>query len=300
MKFSINRKYTQAMEKATRKAKKFSRLYACDPGAMLEMEWEENTMQFRYSAVGESREAIYTLKDIKRCEVSSGGCLLLFRDKKYVFLPVTDAEENDSELIDFCEMLHEELDGLHFFVIQRLSVAQDKETGKRMRIGFSKSDSPIGMIVMAVLSALLATVFVTQSADYEILERSQCSAYTGLYASYSADSNDYVDVHLTNKEYYTVHYANASDDFLEKLDALEKGAYLEILENPKAMYVVEILADGQEILNFDTAQTAMLQAETGFVYLGIALYIGAAYLLGYGIYQLIKEKREEKAYGNFV
>jgi len=62
--------------------------------------------------------------------------------------------------------------------------------------------------------------------------------------------------------------------------------------NPNVDYVVEIKTEEQEILNFESAQAAMLREATGFMWPGIVMYCGAAYLFVYGIYVFIKERRD--------
>lgn len=160
MKLVIDKEYERSLKKIVNRTKKYDSLFDYSIGATLGCDPDDNQVRIWYSTAYETKQETYSLKDIKRCEVHANGCLLLFRDRKFVFLPVTNDEDNDVALLEMCEFLESELDGLHFFVIARLSFLVDEKTGKRVRIGFSLSDSPTYIIIMSILAVALATVFV--------------------------------------------------------------------------------------------------------------------------------------------
>jgi hypothetical protein len=292
MKLLIDKEYLNSLNKIAARTKKHNRLYDYSLGATLSCDTDGNQLHIWYSTKHETKQAVYSIKDIKRCEVHANGCLILFRDRKFVFLPVTNDEDNDSDLLILCEFLESELDGLHFFVISRLNYLVDEKTGKRARIGFSLSDSPTYIIIISLLAVVMATVFVNMKNDFAVVKRSECHVFTGTFDSYDQDHKCYIELYFTGDEMLEVHHSCGSEALFDKLDALEKGDQVAVLVNPNVDYVVEIKTEEQEILNFEKSQELMLKDATGFMWLGIAVYCGAAYLFVYGIYMFIKERKD--------
>jgi len=292
MKILIDKEYENTLKKMANRTKKYDSVFAFDLGAALGCKLDEHNLRLWYATGYDTKQAVYSFKDIKRCEVHANGCLLLFRDRKFVFLPVTNDEDNDIDLLEICGSLECELDGLHFFVISRLSFLVDDNTGKRIRIGFSLSDSPVIVIIMSIVAIAMATFFVTMKNDFAFVERTECLAYTGTFEAYKQDHQDYIDLYFVDDEVLTVHHACGSDAFFDKLDALEKGERVAVLVNPNVDFVVEIKTDTQEVLNFGSAQKAMKNEAITFMWMGIVLYCGAAYLFVYGIYEFIKERKD--------
>ena len=91
-----------------------------------------------------------------------------------------------------------------------------------------------------------------------------------------------------------IHQAAGSMKVCENLEMLKKGDKLYVLINPNVDYVVEIKTDSVEILNLNSAQKAMYREAIAFMWLGFFIYGGAVFMIGYGVYQIIKERKEDR------
>ena len=100
MKIKIDGQYRENIDRLSRRLKKSVCLFDMDKTLELGFSLEEDHMRIWYSTQYETDIITYSYKSLKRCEVHTNGYLLIFKDKKFVFLPVTDDEENDMELLD--------------------------------------------------------------------------------------------------------------------------------------------------------------------------------------------------------
>lgn len=295
MQFVVDKRYIDHLEKMARKAKKYLCVCACEEGTTVTVELEDKQLRIGCRSKRETTQTTYTLRDIKRCQVYADGCLMLFKDQKMLLLPVTDDEEQEARLVELCGSLEHRLGGLRFVVIDRPDVLADEENGERARVGFSPADSPLAMIVMGILAILMATVFVHMKGDYAPVARGDCTVYAGEFDTYVVDSQEYIELYFADEEMFWVHQACGTQDFLEKLDTVKAGTPMELVVNPQVDYVVEVTADGRELLNFEGAQEAMQREATGFMWIGIVVYAAAVFLIVYGVYTLIREKKARKA-----
>lgn len=297
MRIEIGKQYKESVKKIGKKLKTHTHLFDCDSTLMFgfELEVEDKQMRIWYSTENETKTIIYSYASLKRCEVCSNGYILTFSDKYFLYLPVTRNEKNNIELFDIGEVFNREYDGFHFVVTERLSIPMDEGDGsKKIRVGFSLSDSPIAMIILALLSVIMATFFVTMKEDYAFVDSTVCDSYNGFFEEYDEDSKGYVELHFEDGEVLTVHQACGSEKFFERLETVEKGEKIYALINPNVDFVVEINTEDSEILNIEMAQNAMLREATGFMWLGIFVYCAAAFLIVYGLYKWIKERKQDR------
>ena len=189
---------------------------------------------------------------------------------------------------------HSNYSALRFIVKQRLCLpTESHRTGKR-RISFDKDDSPMYVIGISVLCVLISIVFITMPNRYKSITREEAQQYEGAYSSHNQDGQDYVDIIFEDETELTIHQCCAYGEILDGLKSLHKGEKLYVLINPTTDYIVELKTESKEILNFDDSQRLMLFEAKAFMWLGIVLDAISVILTAYGIYQLTKERKEDK------
>ncbi len=160
------------------------------------------------------------------------------------------------------------------------------------------SDKAKSYIILSVVSLLMAIVFINVNSCNAPIETSEAVVYTGTFDYYEEyttgrGGTDYLDLYFSNGEKYTVHHTCVSDDLMYRLTTLD-GDKLTISVNPNHGYVVELLANGQEILNFDDAQSKIKNEGIGFMLLGIVFAVFALLMFGHGIIMLVKSRKKMK------
>ncbi len=295
MKFSIDIRYKENVEAlAKKKLKKYQCLFDLNTTQRGGFELEEESMRVWYMIDGNVTTHKYDYKELKHCVVRSNGYIIIFKDKKYIFLPVTNNEKENNELLEIGEYFQENHSAIRFIVEQRLCLPSEENKKGKRRVNFDKYDSPWGMIAIAVLCALMSIVFITMPNRYQPISRDEAEIYEGVYDSYEIGSKDYVYIHFEDKTELDIHECCASRELLDSLDELEKGEKLYSLINTDLGYIIELKTESTELLNFDDTQAQMLRNAKWFMWLGIVVDAGGVYLLGYGIYQLLRERKEDE------
>lgn len=295
MKFSIDIKYRESIEALSKKKlKKYQCLFDINITQRAGFELEEEFMRIWYMVDGNTTTLKYEYNQLKHCVVFSNGYAIIFKDKKYVFLPVTNNEKSNNELMEIGMWFKNEYSAIRFIVHQRLRLPSDNHKNGKKRVSFDKSDSPYALITIAILGALASIIFIKMPNDYKPIERENAVVYEGIYESYYTDSKDYIEITFKDEKEYTIHECLRSREVYDKLDTLSEGEKLYVLENPEIGYIIELRTDKEEIINFDTSQAKMLKNAKFFMWMGICVDIAGVFLLAYGIYQLIAERKEDK------
>ena len=110
---------------------------------------------------------------------------------------------------------------------------------------------------------------------------------TGTYQSYHIRSGDEGLVREKSGKEITVCFSDIENKFVdsscntdalrEKLRSVTPGTKVEMLIRPNSPTIIEMRADGTEILSFEDASRAMASSSAGFMLLGILMYAIAAY-----------------------
>ena len=77
---------------------------------------------------------------------------------------------------------------------------------------------------------------------------------------------------------------------LSRLEELRPGQTLEVWQHPNSHTVLALSADGEEILNYQRAQSALRKGNIGCLILGIFLYLTAA-LAAFGLFVTIRHRK---------
>ena len=154
-------------------------------------------------------------------------------------------------------------------------------------------------ILLVIVGLLLGTFFTVGMGYWNAdVDPDEALAVTATYQGYDIDHSKRssgfprkriaeVDLQFTDHEELSIDGSCADADLLASLDALQKGATLDLLVHPNGFdMILSITADGETLLAFEDATKHLTVERWGFSALGILCYIGASV----GAYYLIKRK----------
>ena len=295
MNISVNSAYISRVAELNLKFKKYTPLFDCDNTHRFGFKFDEDVFSIWYKSPNGRQTVTYPESALRRCEVRHDGYLLLFKDKHFLFLPITGIADNDEYLLALGELFSNRYSGFRFVVIDRPLLKDPEEPySPKTPVSFDLSDSPAVIIFTALLAVIIATVFITMRASYEPIAAVECTVYSGIYQRHFEDSKGYIDLYFEDGSVFYIHLACSSSDLCERLDTLVAGQRLDLRINPNVEYVVEIQSGDILILDMDTAQDAMLQEANAFMWLGIVVCVMAAYLVIYGVYKWRKERKHRR------
>ncbi len=295
LRYNIDRTYKESLSCYEKKLSKYENLLTSDT-IEYSVEFENKTFKIWYRSNVMTQRCEYTKKEVKQFNIFSKGCLIIFKDKKYIFIPATDNDDKNEFLIDFCEEVRKTLGDLKIGTAQRLALP-DGEGGK-YHVGSNMFDSPITFIIVALLSAVVGYVFFIGGDDYKDVTREDCIEYTGVVANIDNpswyDDDDFCDLEFEDGELYTVEGKVISEDVKQALKTISAGDTVTLLFYEEQASVMEVTNEGETILPFEWAYKQYNLDAVVFYWMGIGIWAGDIFLLGYGISGIIREKKEKE------
>ena len=155
-------------------------------------------------------------------------------------------------------------------------------------------DSPIAIVVVAVLAMLLGIVFAVSEVANKPISREEAIAYSGTFDHYDATWENYREICFEDGSAYDVYAHTETQEFREMMESLKKGTKLYILVNPNNELVAEIKTDTRELLNFETSQREVAAYGNGYVVIGMVSFAGGIFLIFYAV-GVIRSRRKEEA-----
>lgn len=155
-------------------------------------------------------------------------------------------------------------------------------------------DSPVAIIVVAVLAMLLGIVFAVSQLANKPIPREEAIAYSGTFDHYDATWENYRDIYFEDGSAYEVYAHTETQEFRETMESLKKGTKLYLLVNPNNELVAEIKTDTKELLNFETSQREVAAYGNGYVVIGMVCFAGGVFLIFYAV-GLLRSRRKEEA-----
>lgn len=294
MHFNVDYKYKRRIEELSAKYRKFTPVFDANRVTEVYFELGNNEVLISRNTSFNEERSIYRFRQIKKIISFTDGLLIIFKDKKFIFLPVVDNETADDDLVYIAHTFYEQM-MYKFSVKERLyTVNYNSASQKKKRLNLSITESPVFMIIISVLAALLGLVVIAASMSYEPVSRDKCIAYTGEYASFEKDEDDTIYLYFKNDEEQWIDYSCYSSELFTEIASFEKGESVKILLHPDNEYVVELKCKGKEILNLDFAQKAMREDAKGMEWLGyFIIAIGAVSLL-FGVIRITIENAAKK------
>ncbi|MBQ7160552.1 MAG: hypothetical protein IJR90_02470 [Clostridia bacterium] len=143
-------------------------------------------------------------------------------------------------------------------------------------------------VILLAVGLVLGTVF-TFGVKYwnKGISVNETIKVTGTYQSYHIRSGYEGLVREKSGKEITVCFSDIENKFVdsscntdalrEKLRSVTPGTKVEMLIHPNSPTIMEMRADGTEILSFEDASRAMASSSAGFMLLGLFLYAMAVY-----------------------
>lgn len=153
-----------------------------------------------------------------------------------------------------------------------------------------------GLLAIAIVSMALGIVFIVSQFANKPITREEAVAYVGEFQEYEVWDN-YRTLHFTDGSTYEVYAHTEKIEFQNKMRALPKGTHLSLLVNPNNNYVIEIYAQGEELMNFETSQKEIDSYGKGYIFIGVFIELCGICLIAYTIGMTV-HKRGEKAKEN--
>lgn len=155
-------------------------------------------------------------------------------------------------------------------------------------------ESPVAVLIVAVLSLILCVIFSFSNRANRPVPREEAISYEGTFDYYDDSWENYRSICFEDGTSCEVYAHTETEDFRNKMAALPKGTKLYLLINPNNECAAEIRTDTQELLNFETSQQKIYQYGKGYV--GIGIFAGAAgvFLIAYSIGLAVHNRKEEE------
>ena len=144
-------------------------------------------------------------------------------------------------------------------------------------------------IAFAVMSIFMSIVFTSAFFTNQPIDKTSAEERTTVYSYYEEEygwqfrraynSLNCIILFSENGEKEYIDGACANAELVQAIESLEAGSSLQMLINSKNNCIIELKADGKEILNFDYAQKKLRQEGVGFLYLSIFLLVLCCYFV---------------------
>ena len=148
---------------------------------------------------------------------------------------------------------------------------------KRKKL-FKKKMTAEQAIMFLIVGVILGTVFTFGQQYWNApIERDEAIPVQAEYSYHTQrlirpDSHA-VNIHCTDGKIYVIDAHCVNNDILDFAYSLAEGTKLDMLIHPNSDTILSLTVGGEEILNFDEVQDELDYANTGFLCLGILMYI---------------------------
>lgn len=146
-------------------------------------------------------------------------------------------------------------------------------------------------IFIAVLSLLMSVMFFGTFSVNTAVEKSETKNVVSSFEDYDYQTGrhhsiNYIFLILDNGERISIAGVCVNEELHSTIKAMKKGTELQALISTDTNTVVELKANGNEILNFDYAQKMLRQEGVGFLYPAIFMLV----IFSYSVYKAITTK----------
>ena len=259
----------------------------------------------------------YPVREIKLCRSYASGLFLVFRDKRFLILPVTGDSEANTELALITQLLYQAMP-LRFDDSERLYFPETEEqpeeqamddpkgwrdkqrsrkkNGRRHGIyvaadaAHAVSRFPILIFIVVLLAMIPATVFVRMPARDKPLAREELETVTGRLAKWTFESK-YDSVTLSDGVEYEIPYIAVTGETEDKLKSVPAGAEIMLLLSPDSGCAVGVEQGEKILLDANAVQKKVHRESVAFMVMGVIIYAASPFLVAYGIAQIVLEKR---------
>lgn len=291
VKFEINENYQKKLTKIEKIISRYDCLFE-DGTQEFGFDFTDDLYSIWYKCQNITRNVSYSKDALKFCDVRSGGIIFVFKDKKYVFLPVTDNQKRNAFLQKLGEMMKSSYSAFKFSVSQRLALPG--EDGKSKRVSYDFTDNPIVYLIMGIIAIIMGIVFMFMFDDYENVTRESCTDYEGRFEEYIDEGSRGISVILEDGEMQYIRACCCTPELKDKLEVLQKGEALTFIIEDASGYTLEISKGEETLLEFDDSLAEIKKETIGFGCIGIGVTCCAVFMIFYGMVRIVQEKKEKQ------
>ncbi len=180
-------------------------------------------------------------------------------------------------------------------ILSRLNFRLRPSRGMVFSVSGIDSVSKWSIVSLMCLSLFIGTVFVTEPVRNQRITPEQAESVTAVYDwaehHYRRGSTQSVTLHFQDHPGLTVDYRPAV--LWDVLKHVEPGTTLELLVHPDDAGVLEVVADGKVLLDFEGTMKVAWTDSVMFAGLGVFMYVCAG-SIGYEVF--FKEKRKKASH----
>ena len=154
-------------------------------------------------------------------------------------------------------------------------------------------ENPIAVFVVGILAIALAIIFIVSQNSNTPVTREEAIAYTGYFDYYDTSWENSRNIYFEDGMDWDVYAHTETQEFYDRMMALEKGTKLYLLINPNNECVAEIRTDTEELLNFEESQQEVYSYGKGYVWIGAFSGACGLFLMWYAMASLFDKRREE-------
>lgn len=167
---------------------------------------------------------------------------------------------------------------------------------------YKRKEEPMNRWVVLLLifsMVLIGSLFLYSSFLNQPIEKEKAIELTCIYEEFSGHkkpSGTFTDITLwfNDVSLEIIDKYCCSDDLLEKLEKTQKETELKILKNPNNNRVIEIIANNEYLLDFDTAQEGLKSRSNAFFFLSLLTYSFAIIIIIYIVIDYKKKNNRSK------
>ena len=149
------------------------------------------------------------------------------------------------------------------------------------------------LILLIIIGLIMGTIFVFGFSYWnEEVDRNECIQSYPIYESYKLvrerTTVKEIIIHFSNDELMTIDGISINDELISEIEKLDNKSNLIVLHHPNSNTIMEMVANGKVLLDFDTTMTKLVKERNGFMAIGCFMYLFAIV----SVFELLKIKKK--------
>lgn len=155
-------------------------------------------------------------------------------------------------------------------------------------------------LTMAIISIFMGTVFSSEMYLNQPIDREEAIELTCIFEDFKGGTRHlkggYKEIALIFKDGSKQYIDSCclSYELCEEIENITFGTEIKLLINPNNNYVIELIANDEILLDFDTTQKHLKNEGLGFFILGLVMYIFAIIFIAQAILDFKKKIKRSK------
>ncbi|MBR2953580.1 MAG: hypothetical protein IKC45_04255 [Clostridia bacterium] len=136
----------------------------------------------------------------------------------------------------------------------------------------------VQLMLIIFIGLLMGTVFVFGFSYWNSeVDRTECTQSYPIYEShkltYHRGSVKEIIIYFSNDELLVIDGVSVNNELITEIDKLNSNSKLIVLYHPNSNIILEMTANGEVLLDFDTTMTKITNERNGFILLGCIMYL---------------------------